>query len=170
MVILFTGCASKTNNTPAYQTVAEAEKITCFIKIDCGNILKNAGSLNSAKEKFVPSKGIILEKTEVEFKEGDTADDLLKNVCASHCCFDNCSYCREKGIQFEFTYTPGYDSYYLDGIHQLYGGDCGGYSGWLFKVNGQFLMEASSEYKVKNGDFIEWVYTCDGGPDAGMTF
>ena len=37
----------------------------------------------------------------------------------------------------------------------------------MFKVNGVFPNVGCSSYAVKNGDKIEWLYTCDLGEDIG---
>ncbi|MGI5880770.1 MAG: S-layer homology domain-containing protein [Syntrophomonadaceae bacterium] len=40
-------------------------------------------------------------------------------------------------------------------------------SGWLFKVNNVFSNAGTTTYILNNGDEVEWVYTMDGGKDAG---
>ena len=40
-------------------------------------------------------------------------------------------------------------------------------SGWMYKVNGWFPNYGCSRYQLKDGDVIEWVYTCDLGKDVG---
>ena len=39
--------------------------------------------------------------------------------------------------------------------------------GWMYKVNGWFPNYGCSRYQLKEGDTIEWVYTCDLGVDVG---
>ena len=63
--------------------------------------------------------------------------------------------------------TPVYNSAYIEGISNLYEFDCGERSGWMYKVNGWFPNYGCSRYELKNGDKIEWVYTCDLGRDVG---
>ena len=67
----------------------------------------------------------------------------------------------------ESSYTPGYDNYYIEGINQIYEKDCGTKSGWMYCVNGTFPNYGCSDYKLKNGDAVEWRYTCDLGSDIG---
>lgn len=67
----------------------------------------------------------------------------------------------------ESSYTPIYDSAYIEGINQIYEFDCGSESGWMYKVNGWFPNYGCSQYKVSDGDNIAWVYTCDLGTDVG---
>ena len=40
-------------------------------------------------------------------------------------------------------------------------------SGWMYRVNGEFPNKGCSDYELKDGDVIEWVYTCDLGQDIG---
>lgn len=102
--------------------------------------------------------GGIAYSGEYTLKGGESAFDVLKNSM------------RQAGIPMEFTKTPAYDSYYIEGIDNVYEFDFGDLSGWLYKVNGEFFGYASSEYRVKPGDDIVFVYTCDLGKDAGNDF
>ena len=137
------------------ETTEAPKKLTCTISINCATILDNMDKLDPAKKDFVPSDGWILKKTTVTFEQGETVHDVLKRVC------------REKGIHMESTYTPVYDSAYVEGINQIYEFDCGSESGWMYKVNGWFPNYGSSQYEVSDGDEIAWVYTCDLGDDVG---
>ena len=47
-------------------------------------------------------------------------------------------------------------------IGNLYERHCGGKSGWLFSVNGEFPEASPGQYQVENGDKILWIYTRDG--------
>ena len=67
----------------------------------------------------------------------------------------------------ESKWTPMYNSYYIEGINQLYEFDCGDKSGWMYSVNGWYPNYGCSSYEVKDGDKIEWRYTCDLGSDVG---
>lgn len=76
--------------------------------------------------------------------------------------------CEERKIQLEYSWTPVYDSYYIEGIHQLYEFDCGSESGWMYKVNEVFPNYGCSSYEPKAGDAIVFLYTCKGyGADVG---
>ena len=136
---------------PAPELEPEPEpKSTCTISIRCDTILNNMDSLDPAKSAYVPSSGVILSATTVEFSEGETAYDILQRACSS------------AGIQLEASYTPGYGSYYIEGINNIYEFDCGPESGWMYQVNGQFLSYGSSSYTVSQGDSIVFCYTCTG--------
>lgn len=131
-------------------------KSTCILSIRCDTILSNMDDLEPGKAEFVPSDGIILYPVTVEFSEGETVFDVLKRVCEAY------------GIQLEYSWTPMYDSYYIEGINHLYEFDCGSESGWMFKVNGWFPNYGCSSYTLKDGDIIVWCYTCNGfGADVG---
>lgn len=151
----------------ALTELTTVSKQTCSISIDCSSILNNMSKLKSGKEHFIPLDGSILKTVTVEFEQGSTVFDILKDICSSSVCSDNCRYCQSNGIQLEYIYTPGYDNYYIEGIHQIYEKDCGSKSGWMYKVNGLFPNEGCSSFEVNDGDRIEFVYTCDLGEDIG---
>lgn len=164
----------KTEPTTAARTERRTEEPTtarrdnyCTISISCSTLIDKRDKLKGGKAQFVPSDGYILHEVRVKFTEGETAFDILKRVCAANTCTDNCKYCQAGGIQYEASYTPAYQSWYVRGIHQLYEKDCGAYSGWMYRVNGVFPNYGSSAYTVQNGDRIEWLYTCDLGEDIG---
>ena len=128
----------------------------CTVTIVCDTILNNWDKLEVAKQEFVPEDGVILPPTTVPFAEGETAFDVLKRVCDAY------------GIQIEYSWTPLYNSNYVEGINYLYEFDCGSESGWMFKVNGWFPNYGSSAYVMQDGDNMVWCYTCVGlGVDVG---
>ena len=100
---------------------------------------------------------MILPVTEYELIEGDTVFSVLKRAV------------REKKIQMEYQGADGngYKTVYVQGIHHLYEFSCGPLSGWMYRVNGEFPNKGCSDYELKDGDVIEWVYTCDLGQDIG---
>ena len=116
------------------------------------------GQLSPGKEGYVPSSGVILRTVTVGFNKGETVFDVLKRTC------------KEKGIQIEYSYTPMYGSYYIEGINNLYEFDCGNQSGWMYKVNGWFPNYGCSSYKLEDKDSIVWAFTCNGlGADLGAS-
>lgn len=128
----------------------------CTITILCDTILDNMDNLDDGKEAYVPANGTILATSSVEFEEGETVFDVLKRVC------------DYAGIQLEYSWTAIYDSYYIEGINNLYEFDCGNESGWMYKVNGWFPNYGCSSYDLEDGDNIVWCYTCNGlGADVG---
>ena len=129
---------------------------TCTIEVRCDTILDNMGDLAPGKSSCVPGNGVILAASTVRFAQGDTVLDVLKAASSA------------TGLQLEYSYTPGYGSYYVEGINNLYEFDCGNESGWMYKVNGWFPNYGCSAYPLKDGDVIVWCYTCNGlGADVG---
>lgn len=163
--------APTTKSSKDTTTKNQGKTVTCTIEIECKTILNNLGNLRPEKKAFLPKDGYILNETTVSVAEGSTVFDVLKLVCKNNTCPEKCSYCRQSGIQLEYVYTPGYDSEYIRGIHQLYEKDCGTQSGWMYSVNGVFPNYGVNKYTVKNGDDIKFRYTCNGlGEDIGASF
>lgn len=160
----------KSSSSTVTTTKKLANKVICTIEIDCKTILDNIENLRPEKKAFLPSDGYILHEITVSVNEGSTAFDVLKLVCKQNTCPEKCTYCRQSGIQLEYVYTPGYDSEYVRGIHQLYEKDCGTQSGWMYSVNGVFPNYGCNKYTVKNGDKIKFRFTCDLGEDVGSSF
>ena len=142
---------------PEDTEVNKGQAYSCTFSIECSTILNNLAMLDSDKLECVPSGGVILEKTTVTFYEGESVFDVLQRVC------------KEKGIHMESSWTPIYNSAYIEGIHNLYEFDCGELSGWMYRVNGWYPNYGCSRYQLKDGDVVEWRYTCDLGNDVGRT-
>ncbi len=140
---------------PEDQEVDKKKTYTCTFSIECSTILNNLDQLDPEKLEMVPSGGVILETTTVTFFEGESVFDVLQRVC------------KDKGIHMEASWTPIYNSAYIEGIHNLYEFDCGELSGWMYRVNGWYPNYGSSRYQLKQGDVVQWRYTCDLGNDVG---
>ena len=138
------------------EDIPEVFASVCTVEIRCDTILDNLSELTPGKEGYVPQNGIILAASKLSFEEGETAFDVLKRAC------------ELAGIQLEYSWTPIYDSYYIEGINNLYEFDCGEQSGWMYKVNGWFPNYGCSSYKLEDGDVMVWCFTCKGlGADVG---
>lgn len=131
------------------------EKTMCSLSVSCKTLLANKEKLSAEKTELVPSDGVILPKTSVVFTEGETVFDITKRVL------------KENGIHYEFSETPIYKSVYTEGIGNIYEFDCGELSGWMYCVNGIFPVSGCSEYILKDGDEVSWLYSCDMGADIG---
>ena len=128
----------------------------CTITIRCDTIFDNADALEEAKAPYVPEDGVILPVTTVEFIPGATVFQVLQRVCEA------------SELQLEYSWTPLYDSYYVEGINHLYEFDCGFESGWMYMVDGWFPNYGCSAYELQGGEEIVWYYTCKGlGTDEG---
>lgn len=125
---------------------------SCSVLIECSAILKNKDKLPKEKLGLVPEDGIILQK-ETLFTDGESAFDCVQKLC------------RENKIHLESSFTPAYNSRYIEGINNIYQLDCGPSSGWMYFINGESINVGLSEYKPKDGDSVELRYTCSGGED-----
>ncbi|MBF0780910.1 MULTISPECIES: DUF4430 domain-containing protein [unclassified Granulicatella] len=131
--------------------VVNKEKVyraTFTIRVD--TILNNMDKLDPDKVSLVPENGVLLAVTEVEFSENENVFSVLQRLT------------RQLGIHMDSTFTPIYNSAYVKGIGNLYEFDCGPESGWMYRVNGVFPNYGASRYVLKNGDVVEWLYTCQG--------
>ena len=134
----------------------EGTENLCTITIRCDTIFDNAETLEEAKAPYIPKDGEIIPVTTVEFTPGETVFEVLNRVCEA------------ADIQIEYSWTPLYHSYYVEGINHLYEFDCGFESGWMYKVNGWFPNYGCSAYELQGGEEIVWCYTCTGlGTDVG---
>lgn len=128
---------------------------TCTLSINCSTILDNLDLCDPEKADLVPEDGWILQPLTVTFYEGESVFNVLQRVC------------KRQKIHMEFENTPIYNSAYIEGIHNLYEFDVGELSGWMYQVNEWFPNYGCSRYQLKDGDVIDWVYTCDLGKDVG---
>ena len=121
-----------------------------YVEINCTQLTKDMSKLKKPELKdYVPKDGKILPKTKVKLEKDDTAFSVTDRIC------------REKNIQMESKYTPGYKSYYVEGINYLYEFSAGKYSGWMYYVNDERPNYAADKIKLKNGDVVRWDYTVD---------
>lgn len=135
------------------------ESDTVKISIVCNTVFNNADMLDPALKDggYFPDDGIILPETEYVLREGDTVFDILDRAV------------RYNKIQMEYQGAEhnGYKSAYIRGISYLYEFSCGPLSGWMYKVDGEYPSYGCSKYKLRDGQKIEWIYTCNLGKDVG---
>ena len=100
---------------------------------------------------------MILPPTEYVLRPGDTVFDILDRAV------------RYNKIQMEYQGSDenSYGSVYIRGINYLYEFSCGPLSGWMYRVDGEYPNFGCSKYELKDGQNIEWIYTCDLGEDVG---
>ena len=140
---------------PEDQEIEKDIVYTCTFSIECSTILNNLDMLETEKLEMVPFDGVILNEITVVFYEGESVFDVLQRVC------------KENKIHMEASWTPMYNSAYIEGIHNLYEFDCGSLSGWMYRVNGWYPNYGCSRYQLQDGDVVEWRFTCDLGNDIG---
>ena len=143
---------------PEDQNIDEKQTYTCTVSIECSSILNNLSDLVPEKLDVLPKNGVIFPAQTVTFYEGESVLDVLQRIC------------RENNIHMEASWTPIYNSAYVEGIHNLYEFDCGSGSGWMYRVNGWYPNYGCSRYQLCQGDTVEWRYTCDQGADIGGAY
>ncbi|MDE5558245.1 MAG: DUF4430 domain-containing protein [Ruminococcus sp.] len=140
---------------PENAEIDDSKIMMCTFSIECSTILNNISELETEKLDVLPSDGIIFETQTVEFKDGESVFDVLQRICS------------ENNIHMEASWTPIYNSAYVEGINNLYEFDCGNLSGWMYRVNGWYPNYGCSRYQLAEGDIVEWRFTCDLGKDVG---
>lgn len=140
------------------QSEAKKRYVTIAIRVD--SILKHWDLLDPAlqSEKYVPKNGAVLKTTKYELlSDKETVWDVLQRATKEH------------KIQMEYQGANEniYNSVYVEGINHLYEFSAGPLSGWMYKVNGVYPNYGCSQYKLADGDVIEWQYTVDLGRDLG---
>ena len=131
------------------QTSDNTQIITCSLIVRCDEVLENIELLADGKEEIIPSDGIIYQEQSVVFSEGESVFDVMHREL------------KKNNIHFEFVKTPMYKSAYIEGIGNLYEFDCGSYSGWQYNVNGIKPTYGCSQNILKNGDKIDFFYSCN---------
>lgn len=128
------------------------ESDTVYISITCGDVLINYEDLDPSLKSgdIIPPDGVILEKTEYVLRSGDTVFDILNRAV------------RYNHIQMEYQGADknSFNTIYIQGINYLYEFSCGPVSGWTYYVNGDLPDKGCSDYKLSDGDVIEFVYVC----------
>ena len=99
----------------------------------------------------IPQNGVILPEPSFPIAQGDTVYTLLTEAAQIH------------RIHMETSGAAGLR--YVSGLGYLYEFDFGDLSGWVFRVNGQDASQGCEQYALKDGDRVEWLYTCQLGND-----
>lgn len=135
--------ASTTEATTQATTQATTEAVTfnCSITISCSDILNHMDNLKAEKAGLIPANGLILSTT-VTVTEGETVMDVLRRACSDANVIVDAS------------------SGYVRGIQNIYERDCGTTSGWMYCVNGVYPNYGAASYVLKEGDSIQWNYSC----------
>lgn len=133
----------------------EEDAWTCTMSISCKTLLDNLGLCDPEKVELIPEDGWLLKPTQVTFRKGQSAFDVLLETC------------KANKLHMEYMDTPMYNSAYIEGIGNLYELDAGDLSGWMYSVNDWFPNYGCSRYQLQDGDVLCWVYTCDLGADVG---
>lgn len=123
--------------------VAAENAVSTWISINCDRV--------AGKNQYAPEDGVILRETEIKISEGQTAFDQL--IMAT----------KANRIQMEYDGTTA--GAYVRGIGYLYEYDFGNLSGWMYRINGVMADIGASQYTLREGDRVEWVYSTNIGKD-----
>ncbi|MBQ4105200.1 MAG: DUF4430 domain-containing protein [Clostridia bacterium] len=143
-LMLFTGCQNPSEHTTTTTSTGESSA-TVTLTIRCDTIE------NRENYSHIPNDGVILGATEYAIEQGDSAYDLI------------CKAAEEENLIVATDGDPA--SPYITGISNIFGGDFGELSGWLFYVNGESPSVGCADYTLCDGDSVEWLYTCNMGED-----
>ena len=126
---------TKPSTTTTTQPATEAEKqtITLTISISCEKALGKVDGL--------PASGYFLAPCKFTVKKGTTVFDVLETAA------------KENGITIKYQSKS-----YIQAINGLAERDCGGGSGWTYKVNGVKPNKSAAKYELADGDTVEWYY------------
>jgi len=154
LFILFTDFRSADSYYDPESHTKENASGKVTIEIRCDTI---AGK---SDKDYIPEDGVILSKSEIEIEDGDTVFDILTDAAGIY------------GIQMENSGTSGgaHGMAYISGINYIYEFDFGDLSGWVYHVNGITPSIGCGEYVVSDGDYIEWLYTCELGHDLNEVY
>lgn len=129
------------------------DTLICSLTVRCDLVFKNAHTLANEKLSILPQDGMIFHQENIVFYAGESVFNVLAREL------------KKNKIHIDFVNTPMYNTVYIRGIANLYEHDAGELSGWIYVVNGNVPGYGCSDYILKNGDKIEFVYTCDLGKD-----
>jgi len=147
--------AGKPKPVEPEETEVKDVQNTATLSVRADTALDNIDRIDPAIAKLIPKDGVIFSARTVSFKEGESVFDVLQREM------------RNAGIHMEASFTPMYNSAYVEGINNLYEFDAGELSGWMYRVNGWFPNYGASRYQLEDGDVVEWLYTAELGADIG---
>ncbi len=145
-MILFVNFTDFRSPESYYGEVSEKENPVGMVTISvrCDTIV------GKSDKDYIPSDGVIISDSFL-IEENETVFDILVEAAKKH------------SIQLDYAGTA--DTVYMAGINYIYEFDFGDLSGWLYKVNGETASTGCDRYVLKDGDSIEWLYTCEMGND-----
>lgn len=151
-VLVVAGMALGLKLEPANPKDDGEGELSCRVEIRCDVLTDSAKVTNQAILPYIPTDGVILAATEVKFSAGESAFAVLQRLCA------------EQEIPMDFGASSMHGEF-IKGIGNIYNGDAGEMSGWLYLVNGEQAEVSCGSYELQAGDQIVWAYSCDMGAD-----
>ena len=139
-LVLITGPKTATTEPT---TIPQASGGCVAIVIECKEAVEYIEA-NDVKgyESIVPQDGIMLKRSDIEIQDNETVLDVLKRVA--------------KDEKIVLIAKDGYVSN-IGGLVER-SKDFGPESGWLYSVNDEFPSFGVSQYKLKDGDQIEFKF------------
>ncbi len=136
-----------------YYAQESGHEITVTVSVSCETVLSNMDKINEKINPIsvIPDDGMIIAKTETGLSRGDSAFDALASAA------------REKRVRVD--YIGSVYGLYITAIGNIYEYGFGENSGWVYRVNGEVPDKSCGEYVLSDGDFLEFLYTCDLGRD-----
>lgn len=119
---------------------------TCRVRVVCGEALECADALDARKRDILPEDGVMLD-VPVDFAEGQTAWDAFLTAAQS--------------AKLHYESDGSGESAYLIGIGNLYTGDAGDQSGWVFEVNGAPPDVGCGRWPLADGDELTFRFVAD---------
>ncbi len=145
--VVFEDTAESAEEYDVYTEAEDNNSSICSLMVSCEDVLNNVDKLKKSKRGIIPENGIFVNEEKVELKDGESVFDILYRIL------------RKNKVQFDYVDSAINDSVYIKGIGNLYEFDCGGNSGWLYRVNGEKPSYGASKYIVHSGDKIEFYYS-----------
>lgn len=108
------------------------------IEIECKSALEHKDLSDSV---ILPRNGIILRKTDIKVKSGQTALDVTEIICEK---MNIPIVCINKS--------------YVKSIGPIGEKQCGKFSGWSYKINGKKPSKSSDKYILKDNDTLVWSF------------
>jgi len=150
---------NNSSSTGSYYVMAYKEDGTIVAAVCKINVIENNVSSGGSTSKNIsvkirvadPKGTTFLNKTLYSVEKGTSAYELL----------------QETGLDLDVTRSAY--GVYVKAIEGLSEFDEGNESGWMYRVNGKFPNYSASLYTLSKGDYVEWLYTRNGGDDIGET-
>lgn len=141
------------HNTPA-QTADLSRLVRISLTIDATRAYNNASLPQNIKDGL-QNEGMLVKNAMLTLSEGKTVAETFSLL---------------RTYDIVIVSESGAAGTFVTSIQGLENGACGAASGWLFRVNGEFPSEGIDSIELHNGDKVEWLFSCDGGADVGMSF
>ncbi|MDR3072715.1 MAG: DUF4430 domain-containing protein [Clostridiales Family XIII bacterium] len=143
------GACGEKETPPATDKTAQEESATevVHLTIDASRYFESDKAKLSKDTVGADEKGFIFDEDFTLEKEQSISDLLF-------------------ATKVDFVDAGGY----ISEIGGIGGGTTGEMSGWLYTVNGEMPSVSVNAYMLKAGDEVLFVYSNDGGADAGFTW